>query len=79
MSIDSNEKEIKQFLDHQLQEHLQFPIFFDKGKKISTTFGTYQVPETFIIDKAGRITDKVIGMRDWDDSVIVNYLKLLSK
>lgn len=79
VSIDTSEKEIKQFLDNQLQEHLKFPIFFDSGKVVSAKYGTFQVPETFIIDKTGKITDKVIGIREWDDSLITNYLKLLSK
>ncbi len=79
VSIDTNEKEIKEFLDNQLQTHLKFPIFFDKGKAVSSQFGTFQVPETFIIDKSGRITDKVIGIREWDESITLNYLKLLSK
>jgi len=79
VSIDTNENEIKQFLDQQIQQHLSFPIFFDSGKKVSSTYGTFQVPETFVIDKTGRITDKVIGIREWDDSMVTNYLKLLAK
>lgn len=79
ISIDNNTKEIKNFLDKDLDEHLSFPIFFDQDKKVSSAFGTYQVPETYVIDKTGRITDKIIGIRDWDDSITVNYLKLLAK
>jgi peroxiredoxin len=79
VSIDSNLKEITQFFDTELKEHLKFPVFFDQDKKVSTMFGTYQVPETYVIDKTGKITDKVIGIREWDDSLITNYLKLLSK
>lgn len=79
ISIDSNTKEIQQFLDNDLQKSLSFPIFFDKDKKVSSMFGTYQVPETYIIDKTGRITDKVLGIREWDESITTNYLKLLAK
>jgi peroxiredoxin len=79
ISIDSNPKEIQQFLDNNLQQHLSFPIFFDKDKKVSTSFGTFQVPETYIVDRTGRITDKVLGIREWDESITMNYLKLLSK
>lgn len=79
ISIDTNQKEISNFLDNKIQEHLKFPVFFDQGKKVSSLFGTYQVPETYIIDKTGRITDKVLGIREWDDSITVHYLGLLSK
>ena len=79
ISIDSNEKEIKQFLDNELQQHLDFPIFFDLEKKVSSQFGTFQVPETYVIDKTGKIMDKVLGIREWDESITTNYLKLLAK
>lgn len=79
ISIDTNEKEISNFLDNKIQEHLKFPVLFDRDKKISSLFGTYQVPETYIIDKTGRITDKILGIREWDDSITVNYLSLLSR
>ena len=79
ISIDSDTKEIQQFLDNNLQQHLAFPIFFDKEKKVSGAYGTFQVPETYIVDRTGRITDKILGIREWDESITTNYLKLLSK
>lgn len=79
ISIDNDEKLINKFLDKDIQERLKFPILFDEGKKVSSSFGTFQVPETYVIDKTGKIVDKTIGMRDWDESITINYLKLLLK
>ncbi len=79
ISIDSNPKEIQGFLDNQLQKKLDFLIALDPKHQVSSIFGSSMVPETFIIDKTGKITDKVIGIREWDDSLIINYLKLLSR
>ncbi len=56
-----------------------FPILLDPEKKISHQYGTFKVPETYIIDKRGRIRDKVEGIREWNDSLIRHYLELLIK
>lgn len=79
ISIDSNPKEVQTFLDNKIQDQLRFPIFFDQGKKIASTYGTFQVPETYIIDPTGKVTDKVLGIREWDDSITVHYLELLHR
>lgn len=54
-----------------------FPILLDTKKKVSERFGTFKVPETYIIDQTGRVRDKVEGIREWSDSLIVHYLQLL--
>lgn len=56
-----------------------FPNAIDTGKKISHQYGTFKVPETFIIDKNGKITDKFEGIRGWSEPIYANYLKLLTK
>ncbi len=38
-----------------------FPIGLDPGSKISIDYGVYGVPETFFIDREGRIAYKNIG------------------
>lgn len=79
ISIDNDTKLINKFLDNDIQQKLRFPILFDEGKKVSSMYGTFQVPETYVIDKTGRIIDKAIGIKDWDDSFTSNYIGLLLK
>lgn len=55
-----------------------FAILLDQNKKVSERYGTFKVPETYIIDRTGRIRDKVEGIKEWDDSLILHYLELLS-
>jgi cytochrome c biogenesis protein CcmG/thiol:disulfide interchange protein DsbE len=38
-----------------------FPNGPDPGSKISIDYGVYGVPETFFIDREGRITSKHVG------------------
>ncbi|RMF94201.1 MAG: TlpA family protein disulfide reductase, partial [Nitrospinota bacterium] len=41
--------------------HKTFPIGLDREGKISIDYGVYGVPETFFIDREGRIAYKNIG------------------
>ena len=45
---------------------LTFPIFQDRKRAIERIYQTTGVPETFIIDRDGKIVKKVIGAHEWD-------------
>jgi len=34
---------------------VSFPIVFDGGHRLTSAFGVYQVPTTFVVDRSGRI------------------------
>lgn len=44
---------------------LTFPVLLDPDNKIYKLYGLTGIPETFIIDKGGVITFKIIGAQDW--------------
>jgi len=54
-----------------------FPILFDEQAKVQDLYGVHRFPETFILDRDGRVLDKIIGGRTWDDPTIVDYLNFL--
>ncbi len=43
-----------------------FPILVDSGGKAGAAYGITGVPETFIVDAAGILREKVIGPKQWD-------------
>jgi peroxiredoxin len=45
---------------------LDFPVLLDPAGRISRVLQTVGVPETFIIDRQGRIVKRLIGATDWD-------------
>ncbi len=45
---------------------LEFPILLDPESRISQLLKTVGVPETFVLDKEGRIVKRLIGATDWD-------------
>lgn len=46
---------------------LSFPILLDDRKEAYRAFGASGVPETFLIDASGRLHERFIGPRDWDN------------
>lgn len=47
----------------------------DGDQKSSTLYGTYKFPETYVIDREGKIRRKFIGAVDWNDPEIEQYLR----
>ena len=45
--------------------------------EVSNKYGTYKVPETYIIDRNGIIRRKFIGPVDWNKTEVIEYLSRL--
>ena len=45
--------------------HLSFPVLVDPEHQVGERYGVTGYPETFLIDRGGRIVEHVIGPRDW--------------
>jgi peroxiredoxin len=62
-----------------LREHgVIFPTYRDPATKeqhspIAKTYGTVMIPETYIIDRDGKIARKIIGMQEWDSPEMLAY------
>lgn len=54
-------------VEFQREFSLSFPILRDPGKRVYAEFGASGVPETFLVDAEGRLVERFIGPRDWDD------------
>jgi cytochrome c biogenesis protein CcmG/thiol:disulfide interchange protein DsbE len=73
ISIDTNENAYRRFLT---MNKIAFETARDPEGDISTSYGTFKVPETYIIDRTGKVVQKFIGEGDWDDKT-VNFVKSL--
>lgn len=57
------EKIVRPFIT---QGGFTFPVLIDSSFKVNADYGVTGIPTTFLIDKDGVITHKVLGPRDWD-------------
>ncbi len=49
----------------------------DRGSPIALSYGTAMVPETYIVDRHGKIARKVIGPQEWDSPDMRAYFDAL--
>lgn len=73
-SVDQSWDPVNRFMS---ENHYTLPVYADFDRKISTLYGTRKFPETYIIDKRGKVAFKVIGPTDWLDSEMLSYLRRL--
>lgn len=74
VSVDEDPVVVQAFRDRL---GLSFPILLDPRKQVSTAYQTYRYPETFLIDRDGRIVARYVGPRDWDTPAYVERIRRL--
>jgi thiol-disulfide isomerase/thioredoxin len=56
---------------------LSFDIWREPSGAIGRDYRTTGVPESFLVDRDGRIVKKVIGATEWDDPAVVELVRRL--
>jgi cytochrome c biogenesis protein CcmG, thiol:disulfide interchange protein DsbE len=81
VSVDRNEQMYKNFVK---RFNVAFPTARDPQQDLSYRYGTYKIPESYIIDRHGKVVLKYAGLpeRDgqaisWMDPKLVDFVKSL--
>ena len=72
VNIDKDDKAYQRFMK---RFDVKFLTARDPDQNINASYGTYQIPETYIIDANGKVIDKVISNTDWMDEKMVGYVQ----
>jgi peroxiredoxin len=72
VSTDASRDDVAKFRDRL---GLTFPIALDPGKQVSESYQSYRYPESYLIDREGRILSRYIGPRDWDSDLYVERIR----
>lgn len=62
ISLDKNEQSYKQFLE---RARVSFVTARDPEANISSSYGTFKYPETYVISPDGKVLEKFIGPENW--------------
>ena len=55
-----------------------FPVLHDKGARVSHAFQTFKYPETYVVDRDGKLVMKMIGAVDWVEPLAIHrFVELL--
>ena len=74
VSVDEDGDAYRQFLrDHQIA----FTTIRDPQRRVNAIYGTSRFPESYIIDRDGRIRRKFVNSQDWTSPEIMFYLSHL--
>lgn len=75
VSIDeSGAKVVRPFMK---KHKLSFPALIDSAGTLKSLYRTTGVPESYIIDKDGRVLEEIIGPRDWAAAGAIRYFQNL--
>ena len=71
ISLDDDQAAYRNFLKTY---KIDFPTYRDPSKKSALDYGTTMYPETYIINREGRIDRKIIGPQDWTSPRMMAYM-----
>lgn len=74
ISIDEDDNSYRKFL---AEHHVDLFTVRDANQQANALYGTFQYPETYVIDRNGLIQRKYIGARDWTSPEMLAYLAQL--
>lgn len=72
VSQDDDVSAYNQFL---AAHHVNYPNYREASGKIPRQYGTVMIPETYVIDRQGKIERKIVGAQDWTNPEMLAYLK----
>jgi len=76
VSVDDDDQAYQEFIKHY---EVDFPTFRDTTKQIPLMYGTTMYPDTYVIDRDGKLDRKIVGPQDWSSPEMTKYLdKLLN-
>ncbi|MEP6717388.1 MAG: TlpA disulfide reductase family protein [Terriglobia bacterium] len=74
VSVDKDENAYKQFL---AKNPLAYLTARDPAEKINLSYGTIQYPESYLIDRNGRVIEKYISSQAWAAPQMINHVQSL--
>jgi cytochrome c biogenesis protein CcmG/thiol:disulfide interchange protein DsbE len=74
VSVDEDQAAYEKFL---ADNHVVFPTYRDASKKSASNYGTSMFPETYLIDREGRLARKIVGPQDWQSPEVMSSIDVL--
>jgi cytochrome c biogenesis protein CcmG/thiol:disulfide interchange protein DsbE len=74
VSVDEDAAAYQKFLK---DAGVQFPTVRDPARKVSRLYGTFKYPESYFIDRQGKVVQKIVGPADWDNPELVGFMQQL--
>ena len=76
VSVDEDPAALSAFI---AKYHLTYPMAREPSRSLAARYGTLQFPETYIIDRRGRLAEKIISNTDWVDARMLAFIRDLAQ
>lgn len=73
----STDEDADAYKDFLTKHHLNLTTVRDGQQRVSSMYGTFRYPETYVIDRNGVLRRKFIGPQTWTSPEIMDYLAKL--
>ena len=77
LAVSEDEKGAEAVRPFVAEAKVSFPVLLDPQGEVGRKYGVWGYPESFVVDREGRIIDRVIGPRDWASSAEVTRMEAL--
>ena len=74
VSLDEDPEAYEQFLS---KNKIAFLTLRDPARNTSERYGTFKLPESYVISREGRLLNKIIGAADWMSQEMTSYFDSL--
>jgi peroxiredoxin len=76
VSTDEHEAELRRFV---AERGLTLPVLEDPGGRVAASaYRTTGYPETFVLDREGRLLEHVVGPAEWDSAERLAYFRRIA-
>jgi peroxiredoxin len=72
VNVEKDLEPVRAFLS---QNPHSFAVLLDQQASVQNAYGVFRFPETFLLDKEGRLVERFLGARDWSS---VEFMKRIS-
>ena len=74
VSVDKDQKAYTEFIK---RFSISFLTARDPEQVINGKYGTLQYPESYLIDRSGKVVEKIVGQENWSAEQMVKHVKSL--
>jgi peroxiredoxin len=74
LGLDDPNESVRAFAE---QLGLTFPILVDASGGVENTFRVSGLPSTFVIDRQGKLRQRILGPRPWDQPETISEIRAL--
>lgn len=72
VSVDAGWEPVRRFF---AKHRVSFPVLLDDAGQTAERYGSFRLPDSFLVDRAGQVVDTFAGAVDWTDPIVIAHIR----